>query len=101
MARFSGRCWKCSAAWEGNSQPGRGDDCPKCGFDLHTCRNCKHHDIRYNNECRIPETESVRDRERSNFCDQFEISPGREGTDQPDKAEEARKKFNQLFGGSS
>ena len=61
--------------------------------------NCKHHDTRYNNECRIPETDLVRDRERSNFCEQYEIGSHGEGGSGEDPMEKARKRLDNLFGG--
>lgn len=99
MARFQGKCWKCGGVWEGDSQPGRGDTCGHCDFDLRCCMNCKYHDTQYRNECRIPETELVTDRDRSNFCEQFEIaSVGGSGSSN-EGTSEARKRFDNLFGG--
>lgn len=54
------------------------DECSRCGVDLHTCRNCIHHDPAAYNECREPNSERVSDRERANRCDYFSPS-GREG----------------------
>ncbi len=47
------------------------DECPRCGADLHVCRNCRHHDEHAQNQCREPHAEPVRDRERANRCDWF------------------------------
>lgn len=99
MARFDGNCWKCGNSWSGDSQPGRGDSCSKCDYDLHSCMNCIHHDTRYHNECRIPETEMVSDRERSNFCEMFEIKGSTKPSPGEDLVEKARKRLDSLFGG--
>lgn len=99
MARIVGNCWKCGSQWESDSQPGRGDACPRCDLDFHSCRNCRHHDPRYHNECRVPDTEFIRDREKANFCDQFEIAAKAPGGAGGKDLEEARKRFNRLFGG--
>lgn len=99
MPRFTGNCWKCGTVWSGDSQPGRGDACPKCDFDLHSCKNCEHHDPTRHNECRIPETDLVRDREKSNFCEQFTIKARTAGASQEDPLEKARKRLDSLFGG--
>jgi hypothetical protein len=47
------------------------DDCPHCHGDLHSCRNCAHHDPGAYNECREPNAERVADRERANRCEWF------------------------------
>ena len=99
MARFSGACWKCGAAWEGASQPGRSDVCPRCGFDLRCCKNCEFHDPRYHNECRIPDTELIKDRERSNFCDQFKFAPLGVARKKAEAGDDPRKRLDRLFGG--
>jgi hypothetical protein len=99
MARFQCVCWKCGHHWEGDSQPGRGDTCPGCDFDLKVCMNCRFHDAQYRNECRIPETEPVPDRARSNFCGQFEVAPDLESGSSDNRSSEARKRFDDLFGG--
>ncbi|MCA9412788.1 MAG: hypothetical protein KC931_00795 [Candidatus Omnitrophica bacterium] len=99
MPRVEGNCWKCGAAWSGESQPGRADECAKCQMDLRSCMNCVHHDVRYHNECRIPETEIVRDRERANFCEQFALKGLAEGASPDDPVDKARKRLDKLFGG--
>ncbi len=99
MGRFAGNCWKCGTVWSGDSQPGRSACCEKCDFDLHSCLNCKHHDVRYNNECRIPESDVVTDRDRSNFCELFEIKSAQSKAAEVDPVEKARKKLDNLFGG--
>lgn len=53
---------------------GRRDECPKCHADVHVCKNCKNYDPNAYNECREPQADIVKDRERANFCDYF--SPG-------------------------
>ncbi len=70
------KCHACGAAWEGTpgSQPGRGEACTKCGADLHCCRNCRHYDPSAHHECRSSTTEYVKDKEKRNFCDEFEFS---------------------------
>jgi len=50
---------------------GRRDACPSCGVDLHSCRQCRHYDVRLDNECRESQAERVLDKERANFCDWF------------------------------
>jgi hypothetical protein len=61
--------------------------------------NCEVHDARYHNECQIPESEFVQDRDRSNFCEYFQITSSVKGQSQKQKLDEARNKLNRLFGG--
>lgn len=53
---------------------GRRDECPHCGADSHVCYNCNHYDKNSYNECKEPQAEVVKVKDRSNFCDYF--SPG-------------------------
>ena len=68
------QCWKCGTEIQeisGARKVLRTDSCPKCDSDLHVCKNCRHHDPQYHNECRETEAEWVKDKERANFCDYF------------------------------
>lgn len=51
-------------------------DACACGADLHVCRNCALHDPAAHNECREPQAEPVRDRDRANRCEWFVPSAG-------------------------
>jgi hypothetical protein len=64
-------CRGCAAAIDAPARVGRRDTCPRCGADLHCCRQCRFHDPRAYNECREPQAERVVDKERANFCDYF------------------------------
>jgi len=69
------RCFACNAtqALGPGGRVGFRDTCA-CGADLHSCRNCAHHDPSAHNQCREPQAEWVADRERANRCDWF--TPG-------------------------
>jgi len=73
------RCFACGAevALAAGERVGFRDACSRCGADLHTCRNCAHHDPAAYNECREPQAERVAERERANRCDYF--TPGAGG----------------------
>ena len=71
MAQIKLSCFKCSTEMTFASLPGRRDECPKCGADVHACRNCAHYDASSYNECREPQADRVQEKERSNFCDHF------------------------------
>jgi hypothetical protein len=78
------RCSACGAEvlLAAGERVGFRDTCRACGSDLHTCRNCTHHDPSAYNECRESQAERVADRERANRCDWFAPSD-RAGTGAP------------------
>lgn len=55
----------------------RTETCPWCRSDLHVCLNCKYHETSRNNECAIPNTERVRERDRANHCNEFVFRSGK------------------------
>lgn len=69
-------CHACQEPWDGSpgSQPGHNETCAKCGMDVHCCLNCSLHEPSANNQCRSRTTEPVRDKDKRNFCDEFEFS---------------------------
>jgi hypothetical protein len=73
------RCFACNGEipLAAGERVGFRDDCPRCGADLHVCRNCAYHDPSAYNECREPNAERVGERERANRCDYF--TPGSGG----------------------
>ncbi len=74
-------CFQCSAELAFAQTPGRREECPKCGADVHVCRNCKNYDKNVYNECREPQAEVVKERDRANFCDFFELGGKAGGVD--------------------
>ena len=76
------RCFACNAevTTASGERIGFRDDCSRCGADLHTCRNCAHHDPNAYNECREPQSERVADRERANRCEYFSPGEGQGGS---------------------
>lgn len=71
-------CAGCGAAVElaAGERVGFRDACPRCRADLHSCRNCRHHDPGARNQCREPASDPVADRERANRCDWFAAAEG-------------------------
>ena len=49
-------------------------------------------------DCREDITESVKDKERSNFCDYFKLGNISSSGKAAEKAQKARSDFNNLFG---
>jgi len=93
-------CWDCANEQifdvKVGVKVGRLDSCPHCGADLHVCKNCELYDPNIHNDCREPEAAYVRDRERSNFCAQFNF---RSDDGPPTKAnvDAAKAKLDALF----
>ena len=46
------QCQFCGASFDLRDPVGRDDACEACGKDLRCCRQCRHYDPRYNNQCR-------------------------------------------------
>jgi hypothetical protein len=67
-------CYQCGAEWMGEGKVGFHDTCPKCHAALHCCRNCRLYDEFAHNKCRSRTTEMVADREKANFCDEFDFA---------------------------
>ena len=82
----------------------RDGECESCGHDLRCCRNCRHWDPRYNNECTETMADAVEDKTRRNFCEYFYFNRApfvaAAGGGKAREAE-ARAKLAGLFGGGS
>lgn len=72
-------CFKCNTGLSPEAI-GRRDSCPKCGSDVHVCRNCTFYDLKAYNECRENQAERVVDKEKANFCDYFKPRLGSGGS---------------------
>jgi hypothetical protein len=72
------KCWNCAAEIDTRERVELRAACPSCDRALHACRNCKHYDPGYYNQCRETAAERVVDKERANFCDYF--APGGGGS---------------------
>lgn len=64
-------CYKCGKDIPENNL-GRQDSCSHCGSDTRVCRNCKHYDRSYNNECREEQAGRQVEKEKGNFCEWFQ-----------------------------
>ena len=93
-------CHFCGTAVPYDEPIPRERTCEKCGHDLRCCRNCRHWDPHYNNECRESQADPVPDKTRRNFCEFFYFSrEGFAGGAGParDRAAEARAKLEAMF----
>jgi len=93
------KCHACGEEWGGSpgSQPGREETCSKCGADLHCCLNCKLYDPSASRQCTSRTTEYVKDKEKRNFCEEFEFAS--KGAGRPAPGGDMDKKWKDLFGG--
>jgi hypothetical protein len=93
---MNSECWKChKTIAEINKKIGFRAQCPHCGVDLHTCTNCRFYCPGKPNDCLVPGTEWVKDREAMNFCEEFAVrqpSPNKEGP-----LNQAKNNFKSLF----
>jgi hypothetical protein len=83
-------CWKCSKSLDSALKIGFRTVCPHCDVDLHVCVNCKYYSPGKPNDCIVPGTESIRDREKANLCEDYKPL-------QQTKILDNKKKFNDLF----
>ena len=72
-------CQHCSKEVEIVVRIARGDVCPFCTADLHSCLNCTFYDTSAYNDCREPNAERVVQKDRANFCDYYEFASDRKG----------------------
>jgi hypothetical protein len=90
------KCWKCGTELP---DPPRGKLpfralCDKCLSSLHCCRNCRHFKPGMPNDCLIPGTEYISDREATNFCEEFHLL-GQAPLASPDPKEVENKLFGE------
>ncbi len=73
--------------------------CPKCGFALHSCKQCLHFDPASRFECRQPVTERIARKDAANQCPSYELrtTVERETSTGGMRADDARKAFENLF----
>lgn len=89
-------CWKCKKEIE-VSQISRSTECPLCHADLHTCKMCRHYESGAHYDCKEPSVDLVTDKEKSNFCDAFQVNMNGSSRTSS-KADDAKKAFAALFG---
>jgi hypothetical protein len=73
--------------------------CPKCNYDLHTCKNCLSFDPGARFQCRKPVTERVAKKDMRNECQVFEPRKTieRETTTASVSIKDPRSAFDKLF----
>lgn len=67
-------CYQCQKEIQLSSDKvGYREECPFCHADIHSCRGCEFYDPKVYNECRETSADRVKDKEKSNFCDFFQV----------------------------
>ncbi len=76
MSQIKFTCFQCHNEVEILKGFGRREECPSCGYDVHVCKNCEYYDESSYNECKETQAEVVKEKDRSNYCDYFQLSVG-------------------------
>ncbi len=95
--RTVSRCAQCGVVLPALTEPlGR---CSKCGFELHSCRQCVHFDTASRFECTQPIQKRIGQKDARNDCSHFAIRTTVERETSPGSArpEDARRAFENLF----
>jgi hypothetical protein len=69
------KCWKCGTDLPDppmGKLPFRAL-CDRCSAWLHCCKNCRNYHPGLPNDCAVPGTEYIADREAVNFCEEFQL----------------------------
>jgi hypothetical protein len=88
-------CFKCGAGLEIDFV-GRREECPNCGADVHVCLNCDFYELGRANDCREPQAEPVKEKDRSNFCGFFRFKEAGDAVKKSGK-DEADRLWQDLF----
>ncbi len=91
------RCAQCGTVLQGVPPDGK---CGKCGFELHSCKQCMYFDPGSRFECMQPIQERVARKDAANQCTFYEIRVTREketSTPAALKPSDARQAFENLF----
>jgi len=89
-------CHHCRRELPVDGKVSRDDICPGCSSDVRCCLNCRFYNESAHNKCDEPVAEFVGVRDRSNFCEYFELNPST-ASGGSDKQGQARSAFDDLF----
>lgn len=95
--RAVSRCAQCGTVLQELPPTGM---CPKCGFELHSCKQCMYFDPGSRFECMQPVKERVAKKDARNDCSFYEMRVTREketSTPASLKPSDARQAFENLF----
>jgi hypothetical protein len=95
--RTVSRCSQCGTLLQGVDPEGK---CPKCGFDLHSCKQCTYFDTSARFECMQPIPERISPKDTRNQCAFYSMRVMVEketSTPAPARPNDARQAFENLF----
>ena len=93
--RAVSRCAQCGTVLQGVPEK-----CPKCGFELHSCKQCMYFDPGSRFECMQPVKERIAKKDAKNECTLYEMRVTREketSTPASLRPNDARAAFENLF----
>jgi len=96
--RMVSRCAQCGTLLPVGIEPTL--KCPKCGFELHSCRQCTYFDTSSRFECTQPIRERIARKDERNQCTFFSMRVGVEketSTPSAVRPTDARQAFENLF----
>ena len=91
------RCTQCGTVLQGMPTTGQ---CPKCGFELHSCKQCTYFDPGSRFECMQPIPVRIPRKDARNDCQLYEMRVTREketSTPAVTRPNDARQAFENLF----
>ncbi len=74
MSELQFTCFACNNKVHIPQDFGRREECPSCHEDVHACKNCEFYEVSSYNECRETQAEVVKEKERANHCDYFQLN---------------------------
>ncbi|MGB7624255.1 MAG: hypothetical protein WBN92_18055 [Terriglobia bacterium] len=91
------RCAGCGAILPTDSD--YSGKCPRCGFELHSCKQCTYFEPPAPLECSRPIKERISKKDARNECTFYEprVTSERETSSGPSRADDPRKAFDDLF----
>jgi hypothetical protein len=95
--RAISRCTQCGIVLQGMPP---GEKCPKCGFELHSCKQCAYYDPGSRFECMQPIADRIPRKDARNECNLYEMRVTREketSTPATLRPNDARQAFENLF----
>jgi hypothetical protein len=95
--RAVSRCSQCGTVLQGMPPTGL---CPKCGFELHSCKQCAYFDPGSRFECMQPVPKRIERKDVRNDCTYYELRVAREketSTPATLRPNDARQAFENLF----
>jgi predicted RNA-binding Zn-ribbon protein involved in translation (DUF1610 family) len=96
--RTVSRCAECGALLQNLSDPVA--QCPKCGFALHSCKQCEHFDPSSRFECNQPIPARISPKDKGNDCSFYSIRVMLEketSSKASQRPNDARAAFDNLF----